>query len=87
VTISDPGGFPAVKQCLILKVKAENRTYLNEVNVRKPSVVSITQRGEILFHKDRNKRDRTVSISERGEGQRWFCAKAWPCFLENSLSL
>ncbi len=40
--------FPAVKQGLILEQEAEKSTYLNELDVRKPLVVSISQRIEEL---------------------------------------
>jgi hypothetical protein len=37
-----------VKQGVILEKEAEESTYLNELNVRKPLVVSISQRSEEL---------------------------------------
>jgi hypothetical protein len=37
-----------VKQWLILEKEAENSTYLNELDVRKPLVVFISQRSEEL---------------------------------------
>ncbi len=39
---------PAVKQGLILEWEAEKSTYLNELDVRKPSLVSISKRSEEL---------------------------------------
>ncbi len=48
LTISNVDSFPAVKQGLILEYKAEMSTYQNELNVRKPLVVSISQRSEEL---------------------------------------
>jgi hypothetical protein len=43
-----PISLPAVKQGLILEYEAGKRTYLNELDVRKPLVVSISQRSEEL---------------------------------------
>ncbi len=43
-----PIRFPAVKQGLILEWEAERCTNLKELNVRKPLVVSISQRSEEL---------------------------------------
>jgi hypothetical protein len=40
--------FPAVKQVLILEYEAEKSTHLIEIDVRKPLVVSISQRSEEL---------------------------------------
>jgi hypothetical protein len=40
--------FPVVKQGLILEKEGEKSTYLNELDVRKPLVVSILQRSEEL---------------------------------------
>jgi electron transfer flavoprotein alpha/beta subunit len=37
-----------VKQGLILEQEAEKSTYLNELDVRKPLVISISQRSEEL---------------------------------------
>jgi hypothetical protein len=45
--IEIPICFPALKQGLILENEAENSTYLNEFDVRRPLVVSILQRVKI----------------------------------------
>ncbi len=43
-----PIRFPALKKRLILEWEAEKMTNLNELDVRKPLVVSISQRSEEL---------------------------------------
>jgi hypothetical protein len=40
--------FPGVKQGSFLKLKGEENTYLNEVEVERPSVVSISEESEEL---------------------------------------
>ncbi len=40
--------FPAVKQRLILALGAQKSAYLNQINVRKPLVISISQKREDL---------------------------------------
>jgi hypothetical protein len=48
VTISNPDLLSTVKQELILEEEAGRSTYLNELNARRPLVVSISQRSEKL---------------------------------------
>jgi hypothetical protein len=45
-----PIRFAGVKQGLILVKEARNRTYLIQLNVRKPLMISISQKSEELTH-------------------------------------